>query len=110
MSRTTCLDVLGPAAIARGVVPVATCEHTADRVMSERFPQADALRALESDATRVVGVEEDTAILLLAADFGVRACGHAGGVGPREAVQHRVMVDFTAVAGSLLQHAWPRRG
>jgi L-fuconate dehydratase len=96
-------DVLGHAAIARGIapVPVATGEHMANRVMFKQFLQHDALQVLQIDATRVAGVNENVAILLLAAKFGVRVCPHAGGVGLCEAVQHLAMFDFVAVSGSL---------
>ena len=95
-------DVLGHAAIARGVapIPVATGEHMANRVMFKQFLQADALQVLQIDATRVAGVNENVAILLLAAKFGVPVCPHAGGVGLCEAVQHLSMFDFVAVSGS----------
>ncbi|HET7303027.1 MAG TPA: enolase C-terminal domain-like protein [Segeticoccus sp.] len=96
-------DVLGHAAIARGVapVPVATGEHLANRVMFKQFLQADALQIAQIDATRVAGVNENLAILLLAAKFGVPVCPHAGGVGLCEAVQHLSMFDYVAVSGTL---------
>jgi L-fuconate dehydratase len=96
-------DVLGHAAIARGVapIPVATGEHMANRVMFKQFLQAEALHVLQIDATRVAGVNENVAIILLAAKFGVPVCPHAGGVGLCEAVQHLAMFDFVAVSGSL---------
>ncbi len=96
-------DVLGHAAIARGVapVPVATGEHMSNRVMFKQFLQAAALQVLQIDATRVAGVNENVAILLLAAKFGVPVCPHAGGVGLCEAVQHLSMFDFVTVSGSV---------
>lgn len=96
-------DVLGHAAIARGVspIPVASGEHIANRVMFKQFLQAGALEVLQLDASRVAGVNENVAILLLAAKFGVRVCPHAGGVGLCEAVQHMSMFDYVAVSGSL---------
>ena len=95
-------DVLGHAAIARGIAPVrvATGEHMANRVMFKQFLQADALQVLQIDATRVAGVNENIAILLLAAKFGVPVCPHAGGVGLCELVQHLSMFDFVAITGS----------
>jgi L-fuconate dehydratase len=95
-------DVLGHAAIARGVapVPVATGEHVANRVIFKQLLQANALQVLQLDATRVAGVNENIAILLLAAKFGVPVCPHAGGVGLCEAVQHLAMFDFVAVSGA----------
>lgn len=94
-------DILGHAAIARGVapIPVATGEHVQNRVVFKQMLQADALQVLQIDAARVAGVNENVAILLLAAKFGVRVCPHAGGVGLCEAVQHLSMFDFVAVSG-----------
>ena len=95
-------DILAHAAIARGVapIPVATGEHMANRIMFKQFLQANALQVLQIDATRVGGVNENVAILLLAAKFGVPVCPHAGGVGLCEAVQHFSMFDFVSVSGS----------
>jgi L-fuconate dehydratase len=95
-------DVLAHAAIARAIAPtpVATGEHGANRVMFKQFLQADALQVLQLDATRVAGVNENFAILLLAAKFGVPVCPHAGGVGLCELVQHLAMFDAVAVSGT----------
>jgi L-fuconate dehydratase len=95
-------DVLAHAAIARAIhpIPVATGEHMANRVMAKQFLQAGALQVLQLDATRVSGVNENIAILLLAARFGVRVCPHAGGVGLCELVQHLSMFDFVAVSAT----------
>jgi L-fuconate dehydratase len=96
-------DVLGLATIARAVAPVriATGEHVANRVVFKQLLQAGALSYLQIDAARVGGVNENVAILLLAAKFGVPVCPHAGGVGLCELVQHLSMFDFIAVSGSL---------
>ncbi|MBK1786308.1 L-fuconate dehydratase [Prauserella cavernicola] len=95
-------DVLGHATIARAIapIPVATGEHAANRVLFKQFLQAEALSVLQLDATRVAGVNENLAILLLAAKFGVPVCPHAGGVGLCEAVQHLAMFDYVAVSGT----------
>lgn len=95
-------DILGHAAIAEAIspVPVATGEHMANRVMCKQFLSARALNVLQIDATRVAGVNENVAMLLLAAKFGVPVCPHAGGVGLCEMVQHLSMFDFVAVSGS----------
>ena len=96
-------DALGHAAIARGIapVPVASGEHIMNRVMFKQFLQSEALGFLQLDATRVGGVNENIAILALAAKFGVPVCPHAGGVGLCEAVQHLSMFDFVAVSGTM---------
>lgn len=95
-------DVLGHATIRRGVhpIPVATGEHMMNRVLAKQFLQAEALDVLQIDASRVAGVNENIAMLLLAAEFGVRVCPHAGGVGLCEAVQHLAMFDLVAVSGT----------
>jgi len=96
-------DVLGHAAIARAIAPikVATGEHVQNRVIFKQMLQARALSYLQLDAARVAGVNENVAILLLAAKFGVPVCPHAGGVGLCELVQHLSMFDYAAVSGDL---------
>ncbi|GIG70571.1 L-fuconate dehydratase [Phytomonospora endophytica] len=95
-------DILGHAAIRRGVAPikVATGEHAHNRILFKQLLQAEALDVVQIDAARVAGVNENVAILLLAAKFGVPVCPHAGGVGLCELVQHLSMFDFIAVSGS----------
>lgn len=95
-------DVIGHAQIAEAIspIPVASGEHIHNRVMFKQFLQARSLSVLQLDATRVGGVNENVAILLLAAKFGVRVCPHAGGVGLCELVQHFAMFDLVSVSGS----------
>jgi L-fuconate dehydratase len=95
-------DILGHAAIRRAVAPirVATGEHGANAVMFKQLLQAGAVDVVQIDACRVAGVNENIAILLLAAHFGVPVCPHAGGVGLCEMVQHLAMFDFLAVSAS----------
>jgi L-fuconate dehydratase len=96
-------DILGHAAIARGVAPVrvATGEHVHNRVMFKQLLQAGAISVCQIDACRLAGVNEVVAVLLLAAKFGVPVCPHAGGVGLCELVQHLAAFDYIAVSGSL---------
>lgn len=100
-------DVLGHAAIRRAAapVPISTGEHTHNRVMFKQLLQAGAVDLLHIDAARVGGVNENLAILLLAAKFGVRVFPHAGGVGLCEMVQHLAMADFAAISGSMEDRA-----
>ncbi|WP_181774832.1 enolase C-terminal domain-like protein [Amycolatopsis pittospori] len=95
-------DVLGHAAIAKALSPirVATGEHVQNRVVFKQLLQADAISVLQLDAARVGGFNENLAILLLSAKFGVPVCPHAGGVGLCELVRHLSMFDFVAVSGS----------
>jgi len=95
-------DVLGHAAVRRALAPikVATGEHVHNAVMFKQLLQAGAVDVVQIDACRVGGVNENLAILLLAAKFGVPVCPHAGGVGLCELVQHLAMFDFVAVSGT----------
>jgi L-fuconate dehydratase len=96
-------DVLGHAAIAKAVKPigVATGEHCANRVLFKQLLQADAISFCQIDSCRLGGVNENLAVILMAAKFGIPVCPHAGGVGLCEHVQHLSMFDYIAVSGSL---------
>ncbi|MGP3974170.1 L-fuconate dehydratase [Streptomyces sp. 8N114] len=100
-------DVLGHAAVRRGVFPVlvATGEHVQNRIVFKQLLQARAIDILQLDAARVGGVNENLAILLLAAKFGIPVCPHAGGVGLCELVQHLSMFDYVALTGSTKNRA-----
>jgi L-fuconate dehydratase len=99
---TSADDVLGHAAIRRAIEPikVATGEQVANRIMFKQLLQAAAVDVVQIDACRVGGVNENIAILLLAAKYGVPVSPHAGGVGLCELVQHLAMFDYIAVSGS----------
>jgi L-fuconate dehydratase len=100
-------DVLGHAAIRRAVspVPISTGEHAQNRVMFKQLFQAQAVDLIQIDAARVGGVNENLAILLLAAKFGIRVFPHAGGVGLCELVQHLAMADFLIISGNMEDRA-----
>ena len=96
-------DILGHAKIAKAVAPikVATGEHCQNRVIFKQLMQADAMQVCQIDSCRVGGVNENLAIMLMAAKFGIPVCPHAGGVGLCEYVQHLSMIDFIAISGSM---------
>ena len=96
-------DALGHAAIARGVAPVgvATGEHGANRVIFKQLLQAKAISFCQIDSCRLGGVNENLAVILMAAKFGVPVCPHAGGVGLCELVQHLSMFDYLSVTGTM---------
>jgi len=96
-------DVLGHAAIRKGVRPVgvATGEHAQNRIIFKQLLQAEAIDFCQIDSCRLGGVNEVLAVLLMAAKFGVPVCPHAGGVGLCEYVQHLSIFDYIAVSGSL---------
>lgn len=98
-------DILGHAEIRSRIAPiaVATGEHAHNRVMFKQLLKAKAIDVVQIDASRVGGVNENLAIILLAAKFGVPVCPHAGGVGLCEVVRHLAMFDFVAVSASMDQ-------
>jgi L-fuconate dehydratase len=98
-------DVLGHAAVANGVraagVGVATGEHCANRIIFKQLLQAKAIDFCQIDSCRLGGVNENLAVILMAAKFGVPVCPHAGGVGLCEYVQHLSMFDYLAVSATM---------
>lgn len=95
-------DILGHARIRReSGVRIATGEHCQNRVMFKQLLQANAIDVCQIDSCRLAGVNENLAVLLMAAKFGVPVCPHAGGVGLCEYVQHLSAFDYIAVSGSL---------
>ena len=96
-------DILGHARIRREVAPIriATGEHCHNRIMFKQLMQAGAIDVCQIDSCRVAGVNENIAILLMAAKFGVVVCPHAGGVGLCEYVQHLSFFDYLRVSCSM---------
>ena len=95
-------DILGHARIRReSGVRIATGEHCQNRVMFKQLLQAGAIDVCQIDSCRLAGVNENLAVLLMAAKFDVPVCPHAGGVGLCEYVQHLSAFDYIAVSGSL---------
>lgn len=96
-------DILGHARIRREVTPtrIASGEHCHNSVMFKQLFQAKAIDVCQIDSCRVAGINENLAILLMAAKFGVPVCPHAGGVGLCEYVQHLSIFDFLGVSCSL---------
>ncbi len=96
-------DVLGHATIRNAVRPVgvATGEHAQNRIIFKQLLQAEAIDFCQIDSCRLGGVNENLAVILMAAKFGVPVCPHAGGVGLCELVQHLSMFDFIGVSGRM---------
>lgn len=63
--------------------------------------QAGAIDVCQIDSCRLAGVNENIAVILMAAKFGIPVCPHAGGVGLCEYVQHLSAFDYICVSGSL---------
>jgi L-fuconate dehydratase len=98
---TSPTDVVGHAKIAAGVAPtaVATGEMAGSRIIFKQLLLAKGFSVMQIDATRVAGVNENLANILMAAKYSVPVCPHAGGVGLCEMVQHLAMFDAVAVTG-----------
>lgn len=95
-------DLLGHMLIRKTVSPVkvATGEHCQNRIMFKQLMQLEAIDVCQIDSCRVGGVNENLAIMLMAAKFEIPVCPHAGGVGLCEYVQHLSMFDYIAISGS----------
>lgn len=96
-------DILGHARIRQEVVPVriATGEHCHNRVMFKQLMQANAIDVCQIDSCRLAGVNENLAVMLMAAKFNIPVCPHAGGVGLCEYVQHLSAFDYLRVSTTL---------
>lgn len=96
-------DILGHARIRREAAPtrIATGEHCHNSVMFKQLFQAGAIDVCQIDSCRVASINENLAILLMAAKFGVPVCPHAGGVGLCEYVQHLALFDYLGISGTL---------
>jgi L-fuconate dehydratase len=94
-------DVLGHSRIAASVAPtpIATGEMASSRIIFKQLLQSKGFSVMQIDATRVAGVNENLANILMAAKFGVAVCPHAGGVGLCEMVSQLAMWDAVAVSG-----------
>jgi L-fuconate dehydratase len=69
--------------------------------MFKQLMQAGAIDVCQIDSCRVAGVNENLAIILMAAKFGIPVCPHAGGVGLCEYVQHLSIFDYLSVSCTL---------
>jgi L-fuconate dehydratase len=95
-------DVLGHARIRRETgVRIATGEHCQNRVMFKQLMQAGAIDVCQIDSCRLGGVNENLAVILMAAKFGIPVCPHAGGVGLCEMVQHLSAFDYLRASTTL---------
>lgn len=94
-------DVLGHSQISSAVapVPIATGEMAASRITFKQLMKSGGQSIVQIDASRVGGVNENLAIILLAKKYNKPVCPHAGGVGLCEMVQHLAFFDAAAVSG-----------
>lgn len=95
-------DIEAHRKIRQGVAPikVATGEMCQNRVIFKQLIMRGAIDIVQIDACRLGGVNEVLAVLLMAAQYDLPVCPHAGGVGLCEYVQHLSMIDFLCFSGT----------
>ena len=91
-------DVSAHARLAEVIapVPIAVGEAISNRVIWKNFLQAGAVGIVQADATRLAGVAEYLAVVILAKKFPVRVVPHVGDMG--QIHQHMVLFNHIALA------------
>ena len=95
-------DVLGFVKIARALekygIGVAAGEQVPSPVIFKQLITSDAIQFCQIDATRLGGVNDVIAVILMAAKYNVPVCPHGGGIGLCNMIQHYAMWDQISVA------------
>ena len=95
-------DVLGFVKIARALekygIGVAAGEQVPSPVIFKQLITSDAIQFCQIDATRLGGVNDVLAVILMAAKYKVPVCPHGGGIGLCNMIQHYAMWDQIWVA------------
>lgn len=87
-AHQTLAEVINPLALALG-------EHVPNRVIFKNYLQADCVRFLQPDCTRLGGISEFITVSLLAKKFGVPVIPHVGDMG--QIHQHLVLFNRIAI-------------
>jgi len=74
-------------------------EHAASPVIFKQLLKSGAIKYCQIDASRVAGVNDVMAIILMAAKYDVPVCPHGGGIALCNMIQHYGMWDQIAVSG-----------
>ncbi|MEZ6133699.1 MAG: enolase C-terminal domain-like protein [Pirellulaceae bacterium] len=74
-------------------------EHAASPVIFKQLLKSGAIKYCQIDASRLAGVNDVMAIILMAAKFDVPVCPHGGGIALCNMIQHYGLWDQIAVAG-----------
>lgn len=97
-------DVLGFIRIAEAMRPhsigVAAGEQVPSPVIFKQMLANGALTHCQIDATRLAGVNDVLAVILMAAKFDVPVCPHGGGIGLCNMIRHYAIWDQIAVAAN----------
>lgn len=78
-------------------------EQAASPVIFKQLLKSGAIGYCQIDATRVAGVSDVMAIILMAAKYRIPVCPHGGGIGLCNMIQHYGIWDQIAVAGNKQQ-------
>ncbi|MCJ8309622.1 MAG: fuconate dehydratase [Hyphomicrobiales bacterium] len=97
-------DVQGFVRIASEMEPlgigVAAGEQIPSPVIFKQMLASGALTHCQIDATRLAGVNDVMAVILMAAKFKVPVCPHGGGIGLCNMIRHYAIWDQVAVAAT----------
>jgi L-fuconate dehydratase len=95
-------DVLGYRKIAEALAPhgigVAAGEQVPSPVIFKQLLQSQAIRFCQIDATRLAGVNDVMAVILMAARHQTLICPHGGGIGLCNMICHYALWDQIAVS------------
>lgn len=95
-------DVAGYQQIANALAPhgigVACGEQVPSPVIFKQLLQSGAIRFCQIDATRLAGVNDVLAVILMAAKYKTLVCPHGGGIGLCNMICHYALWDQIAVA------------
>ncbi|MDG2196472.1 MAG: enolase C-terminal domain-like protein, partial [SAR324 cluster bacterium] len=75
-------------------------EQVPSPVIFKQFLQQGVIQFCQIDATRLSGVNDVMAVILLAAKYCVPVCPHGGGIGLCNMIQHYAIWDQIAVSGN----------
>jgi len=95
-------DVLGYLKIAQEMekygIGVAAGEQVPSPVVFKQLLADNAIRYCQLDATRLAGVNDVLAVILMAAKYKVSVCPHGGGIGLCNMIRHFALWDQICVA------------
>lgn len=97
-------DVLGFVKIREALKPhgigIAAGEQVPSPVIFKQLLASGALTHCQIDATRLGGVNDVMAVVLLAAKYNIPVCPHGGGIGLCNMIRHYSLWDQIAVSGT----------
>ena len=98
---TACDDVLDFVRISKAMgqlgIGVAAGEQIPSPVICKQMLASGALTHCQVDATRLAGVNDVMAVIIMAAHFDIPVCSHGGGLGLCTMIRHYTIWDQIAV-------------